>query len=59
MHYDFSRDKKKGEERLEWIRYNHNELKKIADEMWLYLEEIFILESSSSDFFNKENHWSS
>ena len=25
--------------------------------MWQYLEEIFILDSSSLDFFNKEYHW--
>ena len=43
MHYDFSRDKKKGEERLERFQHNHNELRKVADEMWPYLEEIFIL----------------
>ena len=50
---------KKGEQHLERFQYNHDELKKIADEMWSYLEEIFILESSSLDFFNKEYHWSS
>ena len=49
---------KKGEERLEIFQHNHNELNKIADEMLPYLE-IFILESSSLDFFNKEYHWSS
>ena len=49
---------KKGEERLEMFQHNHNELNKIADEMLPYLE-IFILESSSLDFFNKEYHWSS
>ena len=49
---------KKGEERLEMFQNNHNELNKIADEMLPYLE-IFILESSSLDFFNKEYHWSS
>ena len=25
--------------------------------MWQYLKEIFILDSSSLDFFNKEYHW--
>ena len=49
---------KKGEEHLEIFQHNHNELNKIADEMLPYLE-IFILESSSLDFFNKEYHWSS
>ena len=49
---------KKGEEHLEIFQHNHNELNKIADEMMPYLE-IFILESSSLDFFNKEYHWSS
>ena len=49
---------KKGEERLEIFQHNHNELNKIADEMLPYLE-IFVLESSSLDFFNKEYHWSS
>ena len=59
MHYDFPRDKKKGEERLERFQHNPDEIKKIADEIWPYLEEVFILESSSLDFFNKEYHWSS
>ena len=49
---------KKGEEHLEIFQHNHNELNKIADEMLPYLE-IFILESSSLDFFNKEYYWSS
>ena len=57
MQYDFSRDK--GEEHYERFQHNHDELKKIADEMWPYLEEVFILESSSLDFFNREYHWSS
>ena len=43
---------------LERFQYNHEELKKIADEMRPYLQEIFILGSSSLDFFNKEYHWS-
>ena len=51
--------KKKGEERLERFQHNHDEIKKIADKIWPYLEEVFILESSSLDFFNKEYHWSS
>ena len=50
---------KKGEERLEIFQHNHNELNKIGDEMLPYFEEIFILESSSLDFFNKEYYWSS
>ena len=57
MHYDFSRDKNKGKEHLERFQHNHEELKKIADKMWPYLEEIFILEFFSLDFFNKEYHW--
>ena len=50
---------KKGEERLERFQHNYDELKEIADEMWPYLEESFILESPSLDFFNKAHHWSS
>ena len=32
--------KKKGEERLERFQHNHDEIKKIADEIWPYLEEV-------------------
>ena len=42
----FSRDKMKAEELLERFQHNHDELKKLADEMWPYFEETFIL-----DFF--------
>ena len=50
---------KKGEERLEIFQHNHNELNKIGDEMLPYFKEIFVSESSSLDFFNKEYYWSS
>ena len=40
---EFYSQDKKGEERLERFQHNHDELKKIADKMWPYFEEIFIL----------------
>ena len=55
----FSRYKRKEEERLERFQHNHDELKKLADKMWPYFQKIFILDSFSLDFVNKEYHWSS
>ena len=52
---EFYSQDKKGQERLERFQHNHDELKKIADKMWPYFEEIFILDFSL-DFFNKEYH---
>ena len=49
----------KGEERLERFQHKHDELKELADKIWPYFEEIFILDSFSLDFFNKEYDWSS
>ena len=57
MSIAFSRDKRKGKERLEKFQHNHEKLKKLAHEMWLYFEEIFILNYFSLDFLNKEYHW--
>ena len=45
--------KRKGEECLERYQHNFDELKKLADEMWLYFEECFNFYLSSLDFFNK------
>ena len=58
MSTDFSRTKRKGEERLERYQHNFDELKKLADKMWPYFEECFILDKFSLDFFNKEYHFS-
>ena len=55
----FSQDKMKAEELLERFQHNHDELKKLADEMWPYFEETFILDFFSLGLFNKEYHWSS
>ena len=59
MSLDFSCVNKKGEERLERFQHNHVELKKIAQEMWLYLEEIFNTDQFALDIFRKEYSWSS
>ena len=58
--YSLCKMSRKGEGRLERFQHNHDELKKLADKMWPYFEEIFILDSSSLEFFNKKyDYWSS